>query len=144
MRRLFCSLILLPVIVIGLCAQEVDLDTVRVCTYRIDRFDSASYDRVGDLRAIIDAIDPQILCIQDFTSYDAFRLFRDSVMKMMSHPLLGNAVFPVMAEYDQESISAIFYDRSLFQSAQTLIAFDSTRALLRFDFTTPKATQCWS
>lgn len=109
--RTFCCVALLLPIVMGAAA-------VRIATYNILNFpDALGFQRLDDLRAAIDFIDPDVLVVQEMQSQAGVDLFLDSVMLQVS------ASFSSVPFNDgPDTDNALFYrnDRLDFVSAQYL------------------------
>lgn len=92
--------------------------TVRIATYNILNFpDAVGYQRLDDLRAAIDFIDPDVLVVQEMQSQAGVDLFLDSIMRQIS------ASFSSVPFNDgPDTDNALFYrnDRLDFVSAQYL------------------------
>ena len=113
MRRLLPPLLLL-ISTSFLSAQGID--TVRVCTYNILRFDGSSTDRVDEIRMILNEIRPAVLMVQGLVNEEGYYLFLDSVARKLDMALDDriNERYYYPGRLVRESYVALFYDTTRF------------------------------
>ena len=108
-----------------LVAQQTD--TVRVCTYNVLRFGGNAFDRLDELRMILNAVRPEILLVQEIAGPEGYALFNDSVARALDLPLDGVS----FRGEDQDGYSAIFIDRSQFGTIIERELVDSPRIMVQ-------------
>ncbi len=99
-----------------LIAQEVELDTLTVMTYNILNFDSNSNstERVPYFRKVIEAVNPDILVVQEVKSASGGQLFLNDVMNAGGDEYSAT---PFINGYDTDN--QLFYRNSIILHVKT-------------------------
>lgn len=81
-------------------------DTIRICSYNIDRWDKSDSVRIPSIRKILEAIDADIIMIQGIASLPAFFAFNKSITDSITPHLIGSTFI----KDTQESYVALYFN----------------------------------
>lgn len=93
-------------------ARAQSIDTIRVCTYNVQRGSIPLTARTHLIKRVLNEIGADIIIIQGLKDYSEYKLFQDSVALVLDRPLADKVDYFEPSAH--ESYSSISWDTTLF------------------------------
>lgn len=91
-------------------------DTIRICSYNIDRWSESDSVHIPSIRKILEAIDADIIMIQGIASLPAFFTFNKHITDSITPHLIGSTFI----KDTQDSYIAIYFNRDKFINSKQI------------------------